>query len=359
MVFFVEKKIENAHFINKKFYLDDRVFNKSIKNIFLNNPIYILHKSTLKQTKELIPKKLYPNVINEEVILNTSNHDIKNIISNTCTHRGHTILDESCNKRIIQCPYHGRTFDNEGNLRSAPGFEQNIKKLKETENLKSYSYFKFLNFYFLNNSQSKIKNYVDEYSNLFDWYPFEKLKPEKNHIKEYIINAHWALYIENYLEGLHIPYIHKDLVKEIDLKNYYIKVLSKAVLQIAKGKSTKNTFTKFKSCPLNLKSSSAFYLWIYPNIMINIYTWGISLNIIEPVNKEKTLIHYETYVLKNTTKKQGAGGNLNKIEIEDQNAILKVQKGLKSSSYIPGKISAIHEKGIHHFHKLLCEDLNN
>jgi hypothetical protein len=26
-----------------------------------------------------------------------------------------------------------------------------------------------------------------------------------------VVNAHWALYCDNYLEGFHIPFVHEDL----------------------------------------------------------------------------------------------------------------------------------------------------
>ena len=93
--------------------------------------------------------------------------------------------------------------------------------------------------------------------------------------------------------------------------------------------------------------------------MINIYPWGVAVNVIIPQTKEKTIIRYETFVLNPDYQKLGAGGDLGTVEMEDQQAILMVQKGLKSTAYKPGKISSIHEKGVHHFHQLLIEDLNN
>ena len=93
--------------------------------------------------------------------------------------------------------------------------------------------------------------------------------------------------------------------------------------------------------------------------MINIYPWGISLNLIIPQSKEKTIIHYESFVFKNNKEKIGAGGNLGTVEMEDQHAILKVQNGLKSNSYSPGKISPVHEIGIHHFHQLISHNLED
>ena len=44
---------------------------------------------------------------------------------------------------------------------------------------------------------------------------------------------------------------------------------------------------------------------------------------------------------------------LSKVEKEDQNVVLGVQKGIKSRFYSSGRYSPKHEKGIHHFHLLL------
>ena len=43
------------------------------------------------------------------------------------------------------------------------------------------------------------------------WMPIEKFKYRNDLSKEYIFNANWALYCDNYLEGFHIPFVHSDL----------------------------------------------------------------------------------------------------------------------------------------------------
>ncbi|MAJ43539.1 MAG: hypothetical protein CMF96_02185 [Candidatus Marinimicrobia bacterium] len=353
----LHKNPERNYFIDKKFYLSDEIFKNSVGKIFRKNPLYIGHKSAFNPNIGLYPISVYPELLNEEIILKFQDNQLNEILSNVCTHRAHLLLDSPCRKKTFQCPYHGRKFDNNGKVKSAPGFDNQLNEIKKNENLSKYSFIEFLNFYFLTNTENSIYKIIQNYSNLFNWFPYKDLKPEKSNKNNFEINAHWALYVENYLEGLHIPFIHKGLTKEINMNNYKVELLPKATLQTAIGKSSENTFSIFDNCPEKFKKIAAFYFWIYPNIMINIYSWGISVNIIEPVSKEKTLIRYETFLLDSKKQKKGAGGNLHKVELEDQDAVLKVQKGLKSSKYFPGKISSIHELGVNHFHKLLTKDL--
>ena len=41
------------------------------------------------------------------------------------------------------------------------------------------------------------------------WMPIEKFQFDSQSSKDYFVNANWALYCDNYLEGFHIPFVHK------------------------------------------------------------------------------------------------------------------------------------------------------
>ena len=43
------------------------------------------------------------------------------------------------------------------------------------------------------------------------WLPLEEFVFEPSLSRDYLVQAHWALYCENYLEGFHIPFVHADL----------------------------------------------------------------------------------------------------------------------------------------------------
>ena len=52
---------------------------------------------------------------------------------------------------------------------------------------------------------------------------------------------------------------------------------------------------------------------------------------------------------------EGAGADLDQVELEDEAAVESVQRGLRSRLYRDGRYSPTHERGVHHFHRLLCE----
>jgi choline monooxygenase len=93
--------------------------------------------------------------------------------------------------------------------------------------------------------------------------------------------------------------------------------------------------------------------------MLNFYSWGLSINIIEPASKEKTRVRFLSYSLPDMEQPKGGDASLEGVELEDQSVVQSVQKGIKSRYYKRGRYSPAHEKGVHYFHGLLADSLNS
>ena len=87
--------------------------------------------------------------------------------------------------------------------------------------------------------------------------------------------------------------------------------------------------------------------------MLNFYPWGLSVNIISPVSVNRTKIIYHGYVWDEEKLGKGAGGDLDKVEMEDQFVVEATQQGVSSSAYERGRYSPNRETGVHHFHRIL------
>ena len=87
--------------------------------------------------------------------------------------------------------------------------------------------------------------------------------------------------------------------------------------------------------------------------MFNFYPWGLSLNKIIPLNVNKTKVQFKSYVWDKKKLNKGAGADLEKVELEDEEIVENVQKGIRSRFYSHGRFSPSMEKGVHHFHNLI------
>ncbi len=92
--------------------------------------------------------------------------------------------------------------------------------------------------------------------------------------------------------------------------------------------------------------------------MFNFYPWGISINIVKPLAFNRTKVSYLTYVWDESKLERGAGAALDRVEREDEVIVENVQRGVGSRLYTQGRFSPKHEKGPHHFHRLLAKFLS-
>ena len=93
-------------------------------------------------------------------------------------------------------------------------------------------------------------------------------------------------------------------------------------------------------------------------MMFNFYPWGFSLNLVQPnPSADKSFLLY--FFWKESLFNKGAGSELDKVEMEDEEVVEAVQKGIRSSFYHHGRYSVTREQGIHHFHQLIAQAFDN
>ena len=350
-MFNIDKNIDKARTLPSQFYIDDSIFIQS-KNIFKNSIQPICSISKINKLK-IYPFLYFPKFLDENLLITNDGGDIK-CLSNVCTHRGHLVSSCDSNAKLLQCRYHGRTFDLNGKLKNAPGFENALDFPTKSDNLDEVSIFNWHELLFISLSKDKIKfKKLDQIDKVLPDFPYKDLCkiPIEN---EYIIKCHWALYCDNYLEGFHIPYVHKGLNNDMKWNDYETIILDEIVLQKAISKNNKDIIPYD-----NNNNIYAYYFFIFPNIMINYYKWGISINIIEPISKNETRIKYMMYNLKQENIPLNSPSSLDIVELEDQEVVLNVQKGVESKYYKSGRFSPDLEQGVHYFHRLISKKLFN
>jgi choline monooxygenase len=187
--------------------------------------------------------------------------------------------------------------------------------------------------------------------------PFDELRHDPARDRDFEVGAHWALYVENYLEGLHIPFLHPALNQALDMERYSYHLGRYGNLQLALARDGEEAFEPPPESVERGQRVAAYYWWVFPNLMLNFYPWGLSLNLVQPLAPDRTRVSFRGYVRDVDHLARGAGAGLDQVEREDEAAVESVQRGLRSRLYDRGRYSPSHERGVHHFHRLLCEFL--
>ena len=352
----INKDITEAATLTGDFYSSKDVFEKVKEEIFANSWQLITDESNLKTDKSVYPFTFIDNFIEEPLFL-IKNKDTINCYSNVCTHRGNILIDEPCVvKKNIVCSYHGKQFDSCGKFLFMPKTEGMKNFPSEQDHLTKVPSSRWNQFIFTSlHPEINFEELLKDVEERVGWMPISDFKYREDLSKTYMVDCNWALYCDNYLEGFHIPFIHKDLTAVLDYNNYDVETFKYSNLQIGYGKQGEDCFDLPNESKDYGKNIAAYYFWIFPNIMLNFYPWGLSVNIINPVSPNITKVVFKSYVWDESKLDLGAGADLDKVELEDEEVVQKVQKGVSSRFYKHGRFSPTMEKGVHHFHTLISE----
>ena len=357
--FTINKDIKSAATITTNFYTDPQVFETSKEKIFARTWNYICDANQLPSAEYAYPFTFLKNVIDEPLLFTRDKNSELRCLSNVCTHRGNIMVEKAGSSRILSCGYHGRCFRMDGSFKSMPAFEDVKNFPTDADNLSNIPFKKLLSHLYISlNPLVDLETMIKPVMDRISWLPLETMKYNPDLSKNYYTDAHWALYCDNFLEGFHIPFVHPALNNALDFDNYQYEIFPYCNLQLGIADEGQLCFDIPKESQDYGKKILAYYFWLFPNLMFNFYPWGLSLNIVEPLGINKTKISFRSYVFEGCEHLVNESG-LDVTEMEDEAIVESVQKGIRSRYYNKGRFSAKMEQGVHHFHQLIAQFMND
>ncbi len=354
--FFIDVDIAKAKTIDTDFYTQQKFYDEAKEKIFASSWQFIGDAGKTKNVGDAYPFLLLENYLNEPLLLTKDKQNEIHCLSNVCTHRGNLVVYEPCKLNQLKCRYHGRLFSLDGKFISMPEFKEVENFPSKDDDLHQLPLFNWGELLFTSlNTKHKSEIFFQEMMQRMEWFPVNELQLKPELSKDYYVDANWALYCENYLEGFHIPFVHAGLNQVLDFGEYTTEIFRYSNLQLGIGKKGDVCFDLPSSSPDYGKEVAAYYFWVFPNMMFNFYPWGLSVNVVEPLDVSKCRVRFLTYVSDEDKLEKGAGSGLNAVELEDEGVVQNVQKGIRSRFYKHGRYSVKREQGTHHFHSLIAE----
>ena len=348
----IDPDIRRARTLPSDYYTSEERLKESLAK-FPDYWHFAAHRSQFGSSN-VIPIPHLEGMLGEPMVL-TCEEDIK-CLSNVCTHRGMIVADSQCDVKSLRCPYHGRTFGLDGCFRSMPEFGGVENFPSKSDDLFQFPTLEWNGIIFCGKVPPEFSSFIDELENRLGWMPISSFEHDQSRFRDYEIRANWALYVDNYLEGFHIPFVHEGLHGVLDYDNYRTETFEGGVLQIGMASEGEQTFELPETSPDFGSNVAAYYYWLFPGLMLNFYPWGLSVNLVVPVSPERTRIIYHGFVGDDSMLGKGAGADLDKVEEEDQQIVEATQRGVSSDSYDRGRYSPEREVGIHHFHRILTSE---
>lgn len=354
----IDPEIRRASTLPADFYRDPKWLEAARERVFAPSWQFAGDTDRVKTPGTAVPLTLLPGCLDEPLLLSRDAHDALHLCSNVCTHRGNLLCEGETHATGLRCRYHGRRFALDGKFLSMPGFEQTENFPTAADDLPRVPTGGWGKWLFASvKPVDTLNEVIGDMQKRLSFVRPEEYAFDASMSRDYLVQANWALYCDNYLEGFHVPYVHASLAAVLDPNDYRTEICRWSNLQIGIATTPGDAFALPPGHPDHGRLVAAYYWWIFPNTMFNFYPWGVSVNVVTPLAPDRTRVSFLSWVLDRSKLERGAGAGLDRVEREDESVVEAVQKGIRSRFYDRGRYSPQWERGVHHFHRLLTEAL--
>ena len=347
--------LEEAYTIPASWYLDERIERAEREQVFSRNWIGVGRLDQVKDAGQFFTVEIAGEPL---VIVRGADGELRAFF-NVCRHHAAAVANVSCGTvQHLRCPYHGWTYGLDGALKGAPEFAGVCNFDRAANGLVPVRVSAWEQFVFvtLDDRAPTLEVFLGDLPtrvaplNIGNLHFFAR--------KSYTLDCNWKVYVDNYLDGgYHVPHLHKGLNSVLDYKEYTIENSERYSLQSSPMVSSEE-HAEFSATRVGER---AYYYWLYPNFMVNIYQGVMDTNLVLPLGIDRCLVQFDFFFadVREAARDSNAESVAvsDRIQDEDVGICESVQRGLRSRAYGAGRLSVRREAGEHLFHRLLAGDL--
>ena len=378
--FFVDPNINRAESLPASAFVDLEFLELELGTIFtqtwllapqvgnsLDRPTTLT--DSLRKTGSRVPF----NLLGKPLFLQRGQHGKLNCFPNVCTHAWHPLVESSSDGGAIICPQHGRQFDTEGRFLAQTGFEKMESFPRESDHLRNIHVEEWGQWVFVSTGEplAPFRGFMEKVQQSIPGIKLDSLRRQRVEGEVREVEGNWKQHAWNYMDNFHIRFVHKGptgLAGAIDMSSYRTELYKFSALQWAYARDEKNGFDprlladRFRNPKDPTRRVFALWWFIFPNMTLNFYPWGLSVNVYMPIpgKPDKTLFLWFQYALDEEKFQRRNSTWLNEqVDTEDVEAISLVSTGAKSGLAPRGRFAPNEETGPHWFHRLVYETVSS
>ena len=351
MDYHFDSRLEFAETIPASYYTDAAVLERERRSIFGRTWQLACRAEQVSEAGQFVAT----TVAGEPLLIVRGADGKLRALSNVCRHRAGPVAVGEGKRPLLQCGYHGWTYSLDGRLRTTPEFDgvkcfdANAMSLPEFR-VETWNALVFVQ---LESDAPTLALFLGDLTDHLSARDVSGYGLAGR--KEWELDCNWKVYVDNYLEGYHIPIVHPGLFREIDYPRYRTETRGNYSIQHAPLRNPDRIRTETDGAEVE-------YFWIYPNLMLNVYPDNFSTNLIVPLGPGRTRTIFEWYFRdpSHPAVKERFADTVafsDEIQLEDIAICEAVQRGLQSSTYESGRYSPSRENGVHHFHGLYARSM--
>jgi choline monooxygenase len=251
---------------------------------------------------------------------------------NVCRHRAGALVADgagNCGGEFV-CRYHGWRYALDGRLRSAtdfgsaPGFDPRQYGLYPVR-AETWRGLVFVNL------DLKAPPLAEAMVPLADADPLPDFPLVER--RSHRLACNWKTYVENYLEGYHLPMVHPEFDQDVVVADYKVEIEGQVIFHSAP--------------PRDASVYGGTWAWLWPNLAINIYRHGYMVERMTATGPEETRLDYFYFfdsARGDELARMFAVSDL--VTAQDRQVCEEVQRNLRTGVYRGGVLSPRHEQGV-------------
>ena len=303
---------------------------------------------------------LTAEIAGEPILVVRDGEGVLRAFYNVCRHRAALVVNEPEGKASrLRCRYHGWTYDLTGRLRGTPEFDGVVDFCKDDNGLTPLAVDTWGPLVFVHQPPRRsesLTQFLDPLPRRTVGLGLDQLNFVAR--REYEVACNWKVYVDNYLDGgYHVNTVHPGLAGALDYAHYRTEIEGNTSVQISPLKQSADpTVGKVRT------GENAYYWWVFPNLMMNLYQGVMDTNLVLPLAPERCKVVFDFYFADREGEEAErymaqSTAVAHQVQLEDMGICEEVQRGLKSRSFDTGRFSVKREAGGSHFHRLLADAL--
>lgn len=156
--------------------------------------------------------------------------------------------------------------------------------------------------------------------------------------------CNWKTYVENYLEGYHVPLLHPSLDAEVDSSRYAVRMEGAIAIHEVPMRDPSPVY-------------NGLWAWAWPNVAFNVYARGLMMERMSPIDHARTRLDYLYLMPEGETVSEQTMAMSDAVLAEDKFVVERVQQNLDAGIYQVGRLSPKHEGCIAAFQRMVREAL--
>lgn len=331
-----------------RLYTDRQVHRDESTRLFARSWQLVGHLSQLRNQSAITA-----DLLGHPLMLTRDDSGQLRVMSNVCRHRAGPLAPCPAGRRQLSCRYHGWQYDLTGQCISAPemgdnpDFDPSQYRLPQLR----HALWHGLIFATLDADAVPLDQMLSGLSETVS-----HSRPDAfiyHHRDHYDLACNWKVYMDNYLEGYHIPHIHPELNRMLDYRSYQTDVQPWYSCQHSPMEQTDGLYG----------TGQAWYVTLFPNTMLNLYPSRMQTNSVVPLAEDRCRVYFD-YYYQNPDDPQSAEwiardlAFSDEVQHEDIEICERVQQGLASGSYQHGPLNRRRESGVLHFQSLYRRLMN-